>query len=132
MRRNFGRYANPDVDALVDEMQATIDSHERRAQARQIQELLLDDAFWIQNVTNGIQLGLHRPYLHVPPNALDFAWSAHHLDKLWVDDSHADYPDDRVLPEPAERPPDPNAPVGPEPVADDDADADSDETEASE
>ena len=128
---NFGRYANPDVDALIEDMQSTIEIDERRDQARQIQQLLLDDAFWIQNVTNGIQLGLHRPYLHVPSAALDFAWSGHHLDKLWLDESHADYPTDRVLPEPVARPADPNAPVGPQPSTSDE-DADGEETEAAE
>jgi ABC-type transport system substrate-binding protein len=116
---NFGRYANPDVDSLIEDMQSTIGADERRDQAHEIQQILLEDAFWIQNVTNGIQLGLHRPYLHVPSAALDFAWSGHHLDKLWLDETHADYPPDRGLAEPAARPVDPNAAVGPQPVTSD-------------
>jgi hypothetical protein len=69
--------------------------------------------------------------LHVPSAAFDFAWSGHHLDKLWLDESHADYPPDRVLPEPAARPPDPNAPVGPQPSTSDE-DAEGEEADAAE
>ena len=100
---NWGRYSNPDVDALLDQMRITFDQPQRRALARQVQDLLLNDPFWLQNVTNGIQLGVNWPFLHLDPRLFEFAWAGHHLDQAWVDTTHADYPSDRTLPElPAE------------------------------
>ena len=82
---NWGHYANPDVDALVDRMRTTLDQAERQTLARQVQDLLLETGFWIQNVANGIQLGIAEPFLHTDLRALDFAWAGHHLAATWVD-----------------------------------------------
>ncbi len=120
---NFGGFSNPDVDALIEQMRETLDDAERQALGQQVQNQLLEDTFWIQNVANGIQLGIHKPYLHLDPRSFDFAWSAHHLDKMWLDTTHADYDELRVLPDPEPRPADPNAPVGPT-LPEDDTDAD--------
>ena len=59
----------------------------------------METGFWVQNVTTGIQWGIARPYVHFDPRAFEFAWSAHHLEGTWIDTGHADYPDDRALPE---------------------------------
>jgi len=120
---NFGRFSNAEADGLIEDMRETLDEDERKSLAAQVQEVLLQEPFWIQNVANGIQLGVHKPYLHLDPRSLDFAWSAHHLDVMWIDQDHADYPTDRVLPEALERPPRPDAPVGPEPTEEPDADS---------
>ena len=95
---NFGRYANPDVDALIEEMGATFEREARQGLAQQVQDLLLTTGFWIQNVANGIQLGLAKPYFHQDPRALDFAWAGHHLANAWIDISDDTYPADRELP----------------------------------
>ena len=111
--QNFGAFSDPEIDDLIDEMRITLDLTQRQALAQQVQDRLLGGLFWIHNVTNGIQLGLHRPFLHLDPRSFDFAWAGHHLDKVWIEPEHADYPADRVLPEAAERPLNPDAPIGP-------------------
>ena len=95
---NWGRYANAEVDELVERMRGSFAVAERQRLAREVQELLLATGFWVQNVTNGIQLGIGRPYLHVDSRAVDFGWAAHHLDKTWIDTSDAEYPSERELP----------------------------------
>ncbi len=95
---NWGHYANPELDALLDDMQATADTTARRAQARDVQERLLAEPYWIQPVASGIQLGIAWPYLVLDPRSLDFAWSAHHLATAWLDTEHPAYPSSRTLP----------------------------------
>ena len=95
---NFGRYANPDADALIEEMGVTFDREARQGLAQQVQDLLLTTGFWVQNVANGIQLGLVKPYFHQDPRALDFAWAGHHLAHAWIDTNDETYPTDRELP----------------------------------
>ena len=95
---NYGRYSNAEVDGLIDRMRVTLDEDERKVLARQVQQILLESGFWVQNVANGIQLGIARPYLHLDPRALDFAWAAHHLDNTWIDTADPDYPSERTLP----------------------------------
>lgn len=109
---NWGLYSNPDVDALLDQMRVTFDQPQRRDLARRVQLLLLNDPFWLQNVTNGIQIGVNWPFLHLDPRLFEFAWTGHHLDQAWVDTTHPDYLADRTLPEP---PPEGAPPAGPGP-----------------
>ena len=100
---NWGRFNDPAVDALLDQMRVTLNDIDRRSLAQQVQDLLLDDdsRFWIQNITNGVQLGISQPYLHLDERALDYAWAASHFDRAWIDSSHSDYPSAaRVLPDP--------------------------------
>ncbi len=40
---NFGKYSNPEVDSLIDTLNATFDESERNALARQIAQIVLDD-----------------------------------------------------------------------------------------
>lgn len=96
---NHGRYSDTEVDGLIDEMRVTLNEGERKALARQVQDRLLETGFWVQNVTNGIQLGIARSYVHIDPRAFDFAWAAHHLEGTWIDTEQADYPSDRALPD---------------------------------
>ncbi len=109
---NWGRYSNPDVDDRVDKMKRTFDLQERRTLALEVQEIFLEDPFWLVNVTNGIQLGISRPYFHVDERSLEFAWSGHQFDKTWLDTEHEDYPTDRSLPEDADAVGDADAAAG--------------------
>ena len=95
---NWGGYSNPAVDELIEQMRSTFDASARRTRARQIQQHFLDDPFWLVNITNGIQIGIARPYLFTDERALEFAWSAHHFDKSWIDSSNPEYPESRTLP----------------------------------
>jgi ABC-type transport system substrate-binding protein len=94
---NYGGYANAEVDALIDQMGATFDTGARQRLAHQVQELLLTTGFWRQNLTNGIQLGVHHPHFHPDPRLHDFAWSMHHLAGSWIDIEADSYPE-RELP----------------------------------
>ena len=96
---NAGRYANEEVDELVETMRTTMDQSERQAIAQQVQTIMLDTGYWLQNVTNGVQLGISRPYIHIDPRVYDFAWTAHHLDTAWLDSDDPDYDSTRVLPD---------------------------------
>jgi peptide/nickel transport system substrate-binding protein len=109
---NDGRYANDEVDELVETMRTTMDEAERKALAQQVQTIMLDTGYWVQNVANGIQLGISQPYIHIDPLVHDFAWSAHHLDTAWIDSDDAGYDSTRVLP---------NLPDDEPPAIDDDA-----------
>ena len=108
---NWGGYSNANVDELLGEMRTTFDEGERRNLALQVQQHLLDDPFWLVNITNGIQLGISRPYLFTDDRALDFAWSAHHFEKSWIDSSNPEYPEERMLP-PLDMPIDPTTTDG--------------------
>jgi peptide/nickel transport system substrate-binding protein len=96
---NYGRYANADVDGLIEEMVTTPETGARQRLAKQVQELMLATGFWQQNVTNGIQLGLHKPYFHQDPRVEEFAWAGHHLAASWIDVEDEEYAIDRELPE---------------------------------
>ena len=95
---NYGRYANPEVDALIEEMGTTFNLAARQRLAQQVQDLLLTTGFWRQNIANGIQLGIHKPYFHPEPRSHDFAWAGHHLAASWLDIEDEAYPSDRELP----------------------------------
>ena len=79
-------------------MAATFDREARQRLAHRVQDLLLTTGFWVQNVVNGVQLGLAKPYFHHDPRALDFAWAGHHLANTWIDTNNEIYPSDRKLP----------------------------------
>ena len=105
---NYGRYLNSEVDALIEEMGATFDTGARQRLALQVQELLLTTAYWRQNLTNGIQLGIHHPYFHPEPRAFDFGWSWHHMAGSWIDVDAETYPERELPVVPLDI--DPNAP----------------------
>ena len=91
-----------DLDALIDQMSTTFNLVARQDLAHQVQELLLNgDAHqWRVPLLNGIQLGIHQPWLHPDPRLFDFAWSTDHLSTSWLDTTHDTYPTGRELPEP--------------------------------
>ena len=88
---NKGRYSNTEIDELLDEMRITMQQSERQAIAKKIQIIMLETGYWIQNVTNGIQLGISQPFIHLPQNYHDFAWASHHLDSSWIDIESEEY-----------------------------------------
>ena len=99
-RENWGGYVSPEVDDLLDQMRVTFAEAERRDLALRVQALMLGlEPFWMQNVTHGIQIGLHWPYYRPHPRGLEFAWAGSHLDKAWIDTTDEQYPADRALPE---------------------------------
>ena len=44
---NFGKYSNPDVDKLVEQLNATFDDNERTELTKQISQKVLDDSPYI-------------------------------------------------------------------------------------
>ena len=42
-KSNVGAYSNPQVDALIDQLSVTFDQNERANEAKQAQQLLVDD-----------------------------------------------------------------------------------------
>ena len=42
-KSNVGAYSNPQVDALIDQLSVTFDQNERANEAKQVQQLLVDD-----------------------------------------------------------------------------------------
>lgn len=55
--RNYGKYTNPELDALIDLQSITLDRTEREAVVKEISTLLLTDnvkiwAYWFKDVTN--------------------------------------------------------------------------------
>ncbi|MEE3453589.1 ABC transporter substrate-binding protein [Dialister sp.] len=55
-RSNYGRYSNPEVDALLDKMYASFDTKDRQALAKEIAEKVVSDnvAIWLDYPANNI------------------------------------------------------------------------------
>ena len=100
--------ASPELDALIDQMGAAFDLAERRQLAHQVQELLLsgEAVDWQVKLVNGIQLGIHQPWLNPDPRLFDFAWSTQRLSASWLSTSLDTYPAGREIPPPPEQEPD--------------------------
>lgn len=94
--------ASAELDALIDEMSTTFDLAARQQVGHQVQELLLsgDAHQWRVPLLNGIQLGLHQPWLHPDPRLFDYAWSTDHLSTSWLNTTLDTYPAGRELPPP--------------------------------
>ena len=92
--------SSPQLDALIDRMRTTFDLGARLDIAHQIQEMLLggDAVQWQVPLLNGVQLGLHQPWLHPDPRLFEYAWSTERLSTSWLDTTHEAYPTDRELP----------------------------------
>ena len=91
---------SPELDALIDQMRVTFDQGERQELAHDVQELLLsgEAVQWRVNLFNGIQLGIHQPWLNPDPNLFDFAWTTDRLSTSWLDTTLESYPTGRELP----------------------------------
>ncbi|MXN17737.1 hypothetical protein GR170_07825 [Pseudooceanicola sp. GBMRC 2024] len=62
---NYGKYRNAEVDALTSEMNATFDLEKRDANARRLQEIVIDEAAWIPLAQPGVHWGLSGAVDHV-------------------------------------------------------------------
>ena len=101
---HWSDHANAELDALIDDMSTTFDLAARQQIGRQVQESLLsgDAHQWRIPLLNGIQLGLHQPWLRPDPRLFDYAWSTDHLSSSWLDTTLGAYPAGRELPAPEE------------------------------
>ncbi|MDX1520785.1 MAG: peptide ABC transporter substrate-binding protein, partial [Anaerolineae bacterium] len=60
--QNHGEYANPEVDALLDQARGIQDVEERLAIYRQVEQLILEDAAWIP-LYYSVETALVKPYV---------------------------------------------------------------------
>lgn len=97
---NWSEGASPELDGLIEQMGTTFNLGARRDIGHQVQELLLsgDAPQWQVKLVNGIQLGIHQPWLHPDERLLDYAWSSNRLSTSWVDTTFETYPAGRELP----------------------------------
>lgn len=96
--------ASAELDSLIDDMSTTFDLAARQQVGHRVQELLLNgDAHqWRIPLLNGIQLGLHQPWLKPDPRLFDYSWTTEHLSSSWLDTTLDTYPVGRELPTPEE------------------------------
>ena len=79
---NWGRFSDPQIDAALDAMDATVDRAERQRLYREtLEPLLLETPAGAVNVGHGIQRSVYRPDIWLPH--FGFAWDAHHLERAW-------------------------------------------------
>ena len=97
---NWSAGVDSELDALIERMGTTFDLAARQDIGRQVQEMLLagDAVQWRVPLINGIQLGIHQPWLHPDPCLFDYAWSTDRLSTSWLDTSLDAYPTTRELP----------------------------------
>ena len=97
---NWSDGSSAELDGLIEQMRTTFDRGARQQIGHQVQELLLsgDAVQWQVKLVNGIQLGIHQPWLHPDPRLFDYAWSANSLSTSWLDTTFETYPVDRELP----------------------------------
>ena len=97
---NWSDGPSAELDGLLEQMRTTFDRGARQEIGHQVQELLLsgDAVQWRVKLVNGIQLGIHQPWLHPDPRLFDYAWSANRLSASWLDTTFETYPVDRELP----------------------------------
>ena len=98
--RNWSDDSSPEVDALIDQMRMTFNRGARQDIGHQVQEILLrgDAPQWQIPLINGIQLGLHQPWLHPDPRLFEYAWSTERLSTSWLDTELDSFPAGRELP----------------------------------
>ena len=98
--RHWSESADTDLDALLDQMKTTFNLGARQDLSHQVQQMLLDGsaAQWQIKLVNGIQLGIHQPWLNPDPRLFDYAWSTNRLNNTWLNINHELYPTGRELP----------------------------------
>ena len=98
--QNWSDATNAELDALIDQMAATFNLGARQDIGHQIQEMLLSGEApqWQIKLVNGIQLGIHQPWLHPDPRLFEYAWSTNRLSNTWLNTTHEIYPTGRELP----------------------------------
>ncbi len=102
--QHWSESANTELDALLDQMKTTFNLGARQDLSHQVQQMLLDGsaAQWQIKLVNGIQLGIHQPWLNPDPRLFDYAWSTNRLNNTWLNTNHDIYPAGRELPPLAE------------------------------
>ena len=100
--RRWSGGASPELDALIEQMRTTFNLGARQDLGHQVQEMLLrgEAVQWQIPLINGVQLGLHQPWLHPDPRLFEYAWSTDRLSTSWLDTTDEQYPINRELPEP--------------------------------
>lgn len=98
--QNWSDGSSAELDALIEQMRMTFNRGARQDIGHQVQEMLLrgDAPQWQVPLINGIQLGLHQPWLHPDPRLFDYAWSTDRLSTSWLDTSLDSFPVGRELP----------------------------------
>ena len=97
---NLWHYEYEPVSEIVQEMQVTLDTEERKTMAREIQQIGmgvdpdhgLDGIFASFGVMNAVQRSVWWPYMHRPDDTIQFAHASHLFDEAWLDTTHEDYP----------------------------------------
>lgn len=76
--QNYSGYDNPEVDALLQEAEATEDDTERAQLVAQIQQIVTDDAVWIPIAAPAVRLYLNEGLTGVPASFvyLYYPWAA--------------------------------------------------------
>ncbi len=103
-QRHWSDDADPELDALIDQMRSTFERDARQQLARQLQERLLggESHQWRVALAGGLQLGLHQPWLRPDPRLFAYAWSTDRLSASWIDAALGPYPADRDIPPPVD------------------------------
>ncbi|MCY3567362.1 MAG: ABC transporter substrate-binding protein [Chloroflexi bacterium] len=98
--RRWSGGGSPELDALIERMRTTFNLGARQDLAHQVQEMLLrgEAVHWQMPLINGVQLGLHQPWLHPDLRLFEYAWSTDRLSTSWLDTTHESYPVERELP----------------------------------
>ncbi len=98
--RHWSDGSSSEVDALIDQMRVTFNRGDRQDIGHQVQEMLLrgEAPQWQIPLINGIQLGLHQPWLHPDPRLFEYAWSTDRLSTSWLDTTLDTFPVGRELP----------------------------------
>lgn len=97
---NWSDGSSAELDGLIEQMATTFNLGARQDIGHQVQEILLggDAVQWQVRLVNGIQLGIHQPWLHPDPRLFDYAWSSNRLSTSWLDTTLENYPSGRELP----------------------------------
>ena len=96
---NLTQYNYAPVEEIVDEMQVTLDTEQRRDMALKVQRIGLgvdeehglDGIFGWFGVMNGIAPTIWWPYVNRPDHTWQFAHDSHNWDTGWIDTNHPDY-----------------------------------------
>ena len=97
---NWSDGSSAELDGLIEQLGTTFNLGARQDIGHQVQELLLagDAVQWQVKLVNGIQLGIHQPWLRPDPRLFEYAWSTHRLSTSWLDATVETYPTGRALP----------------------------------
>ena len=104
---NNERYNFQPVEDIVNRMKITLDANARREMAYEVSWILLgeDERYGLDGFSgfsvmgNGIDTGIHWPYLNMPRRSTHQVWERegwHWRKEVWMDTTHPDYPGNRA------------------------------------